>query len=202
MEVTILLVLLVSGIFYHFKSQSRLFKEISTLDSLLRESLYEHERELQEHRSDLQELDLIRAKMEGLKSSNLTPDNSVPKHIHAEKVIELCTELEDVKSRLTDMTSQFEESRGKQISSRVRLGQIGENFSTLHDQFKYDRKSTRAILQPIDLVCFEEDEVVFVEVKTGDAQLSTKQRKIRDNIKAGRVRFEVFRFDETGAHWE
>jgi predicted Holliday junction resolvase-like endonuclease len=202
MEVIFLLVLLIGGIIYHFKSHYSLSKEVSTLDHLLRETLDEHERKLQDHKEHTQELAITTAKLESLKLSTFTPDNSVPKHLHAEKVFELYSELNSVRTQLASMTSQFEESRGKQISSRVRLGQIGENFSCLHDSFKYDRKATRAILQPIDFVCFEEDEVIFIEVKTGEAQLSTKQRRIRDNIKAGRVKFEVFRFDENGAHWE
>jgi hypothetical protein len=40
-------------------------------------------------------------------------------------------------------------------------------------------------------------DIVFLDVKTGQARLNDRQRRIQDAAKAGRVRFEVFR-PETG----
>ena len=36
--------------------------------------------------------------------------------------------------------------------------------------------------KPIDYVSFGDDEITFIEVKSGNAQLSTKQRHIRDLV--------------------
>ena len=36
---------------------------------------------------------------------------------------------------LKDVTEKFEESRGKQISERVRLGQTAENFAAFFSEF-------------------------------------------------------------------
>lgn len=204
MEV-LLLVLAVAGLFYAYikaHQSKRLQDELNHLEPMLRSALIDLERELADHKESVQELAVIRAKLEGFKASTLTPDNSVPKSLHMEKVIELCNEVAGLKASLEDMTGKFEESRGKQKSEQVRIGMIGEQFACLHTNFKYDRKETKALLQPVDFVCFEENEVVFVDVKTGNSQLSSKQRKIRDNIKAGRVKFEVFRINEDGATWE
>lgn len=204
MEVVLIIVTLIglALCLFHYNQSLKLKSELAISDKLLRETLIAHDRELSDHRESVQELAVVSAKLQTLKSSTLTPDNAVPKDMHVVKVLELTAKMNELQTQLNDMTCKFEESRGKQISERVRLGQIGEQFAALHENFKYDRKETKAILQPVDFVCFEPDEVVFVDIKTGNAQLSTKQRKIRDNIRAGRVRFEVFRIDENGAKWE
>lgn len=202
MEV-VLLILASAGVICFLVNQSLKNKsQLAELNSLLNQTLIEHERELEDHKAAELELTLLKSKLEVIQSSTLTPDNSIPKHIHVEKIIAMSEDLKRVQAELNDMTCKFEESRGKQRSEQVRLGLIGEQFATLHENFKYNRKETKALLQPIDFVCFEEDEVIFVDVKTGNAQLSTKQRKIRDNIRNGRVRFEVFRINENGANWE
>ena len=161
----------------------------------------ENAQEIEDHKAAELELRLIKTKLETIQESALTPDNAVPKDIHVEKVVELSTKLTDMQNQLQQVTEKFEESRGKQISNRVKMGQIGEQFVFFNEEFKYDRKETKSLLQPIDLICFEEKEVVFVEVKTGEAKLSPKQKRIKDNINEGRVRFEVLRIDENGFHW-
>ena len=60
-------------------------------------------------------------------------------------------------------------------------------------EFKYNRKQARFLASPIDFIIFEEDEVIFMEVKTGKSQLNKNQRRIRDQIKNNQVRWEVLR---------
>jgi predicted Holliday junction resolvase-like endonuclease len=55
---------------------------------------------------------------------------------------------------------------------------------------------------PVDLVVFDgmdEDalrEIVFVEIKTGaSATLSARERRIRDTVRAGRVRWQELRIE-------
>tara|TARA_R110000824_G_scaffold64236_1_gene167911 strand:+ start:5018 stop:5389 length:372 start_codon:yes stop_codon:yes gene_type:complete len=78
-------------------------------------------------------------------------------------------------------------------SSEVRTGQIAEHFMPLLKEFKYNRKQARFLASPIDFIIFEEDEVIFMEVKTGKSQLNKNQRRIRDQIKNNQVRWEVLR---------
>lgn len=202
MEVIVLIVLF--GLFFIYKhvKDFKLKGQLDFLESTLREALIDLDAERISRRQADQQVDLMNARLQGHKESTLSPDNSVPKSLHMEKVIEMSSEVENLRGQLNDMTCKFEDSRGKQISERTRLGQIGEQFACLHTNFKYDRKETKALLQPVDFVCFEESEVVFVDIKTGNAQLSSKQRRIRDNIRNGRVRFEIFRINEDGANWE
>jgi predicted Holliday junction resolvase-like endonuclease len=193
----LMVVAIIYAIFKSYESV-KLRKETSELNSMFNQLLIDHEHELIDHRDAERELALLKAKFEGLKLSTLTPENSVPKSMHVEKVVELSQVCQSMQGQLDEMTKKFEDSRGKQISERVRLGQVGENFAAFHDQFPYDRKQVKALFQPVDLIYFGEDEVVFIDVKTGAANLSQKQKNIRDNIKNGNVRFEVHRIDENG----
>lgn len=197
-----LTLLLIGGLFYLYKSNSNLKTETQTLDQLLRETLLAHERELADHKESVQELAVIRAKLESIQSISLTPENAVPKHVHTEKIIEMSQELVSLQTQLSDMTRQFEESRGKQISERTRLGQVSENFAAFTDQFPYERKHVKALFQPVDLIYFGDDELVLIDVKSGDSTLSTKQRKIRDNVRNGNVKFRVMRINQDGISWE
>lgn len=105
----------------------------------------------------------------------------------------------EVKSaQCNELHEKFEKLQHQKISADVKLGQRYENILPFMEAFPYKDDEIRGMYNPIDLIVFRDDEVVFVEVKTGVAQLSDKQRKIRDNIKAGRVRFEVHRMDENG----
>lgn len=86
-------------------------------------------------------------------------------------------------------------------SSRATLlGQVSEQLVPLVPDFDYALEDARFLGAPIDYVVFDgygdEDadvSVVFVEVKTGNARLSRGERRIRDAVRAGRVRFETLR---------
>jgi predicted Holliday junction resolvase-like endonuclease len=93
---------------------------------------------------------------------------------------------------------KFNKLQHQKISADVKLGQKSEHLLPFLESFPYKDDEIKGLFQPIDLIVFRDDEVVFVEVKTGAAQLSEKERRIRDNIKNGRVRFEVHRINEKG----
>lgn len=65
-------------------------------------------------------------------------------------------------------------------------------------EFKYDPTEARFIGSPIDFIVFpglsanDPEEVVLVEVKSGKtARLTERERKIRDLVEAGKVRWEL-----------
>ena len=78
-------------------------------------------------------------------------------------------------------------------SSEIRTGQIAEHFTPLLKDFKYNHKQARFLATPIDFIIFEDDEIIFMEVKTGNSQLTATQRKVRDLIKEKKVKWEVLR---------
>ena len=197
MEVLLTVIIALLGLFSLsiYNRNSKLTKAGDDLQTVLNHAL-------EDQRLSEQELQLTNSKLQVLKESSLTPDNAVTKSVYEAQMLEKALKIGDLQSSLTDMTEKFETIRGKAISERVRLGMIGENFVSFHEDFKYNRKETKALFQPIDLICFEEDEVVFLEVKTGGSKLSSKQKRIKQNITEGRVRFEVLRLDDKGIHWE
>ncbi|MGD9157240.1 MAG: Holliday junction resolvase-like protein [Desulfobacteraceae bacterium] len=85
-------------------------------------------------------------------------------------------------------------------SSEIRLGKIGENLTPFVEHWPWDPKNFRFLGNPVDGIQFNEDEIIFVEIKTGKARLSKSQRKCRDIVKAGNVRFATFKITESGTN--
>lgn len=99
-------------------------------------------------------------------------------------------------------------ARAPKLSRAVNMGKIGEQVAPLLPGFSYDVKDFQWVGGKVDAIvwngleasksgeCSPDDiEIVLLEVKTGKyARLDEDQRLIRDAAKAGRVRFEVFKF--------
>lgn len=98
-----------------------------------------------------------------------------------------------IKRQNKNLTQNYSKLLSQKKSSEVRLGQISEQLAPFLDGFSYDTKNTKFLGQPIDLIAFEPDKVVFIEVKTGGAQLSPKQKHIKELIQNGQVFWEEFR---------
>jgi len=87
-------------------------------------------------------------------------------------------------------------------SQAVVTGKVSEHLVPLMGQFPYNPKDARFLGTPVDLVVFDGmndddlSQIVFVEVKTGaSAALSTRERRIRDVVRAGRVSWHELRLD-------
>lgn len=84
-------------------------------------------------------------------------------------------------------------------SRAVLTGSFSEQLAPYLPGFKYSPTEVRFIGKPIDFIVFkgmdqkEPEEVVFVEVKSGNSQLSTPERRLRDVIKNGKVSWEIYR---------
>lgn len=95
------------------------------------------------------------------------------------------------------------ESRQKAVqngiakSRAVLGGKFTEQLVPYLPDFKYDPTEARFIGSPIDLLVFPglaqgaPREIVIVEVKTGNSQLSTVENKIRELVESGMVRWEL-----------
>jgi predicted Holliday junction resolvase-like endonuclease len=83
-------------------------------------------------------------------------------------------------------------------SSEVRLGKTVENVAPFFDEWPYDSGNFRFLGNPIDGISFNDDEIVFVEIKTGMSRLSKNQTKVKSLIKDGKVKFITFRVNEKG----
>lgn len=84
-------------------------------------------------------------------------------------------------------------------SRSVLTGQIGEQLAPYFPAFPADPGDARFLGKPVDFIVFagaasgEVREVLFIEVKSGDAKLSTTERTLRDAVNAGKVRWVEYR---------
>jgi len=81
-------------------------------------------------------------------------------------------------------------------SSEVRLGKISEQMVPFTEQWPWDPNNFRFLGSPIDGISFNEDELIFIEIKTGRSKLSKGQVKVRELVETGKVRFVSCRIDQ------
>lgn len=84
-------------------------------------------------------------------------------------------------------------------SRAVLTGQIGEQLAPYFPAFPCDPADARFLGKPVDFIAFPGasaglvQEVVFIEVKSGDARLSATERALKEAVEAGRVRWVEYR---------
>jgi predicted Holliday junction resolvase-like endonuclease len=98
--------------------------------------------------------------------------------------------------------SEFEAEIRQDAIARSRsviVGKVTEHLIPHMPVFPYNPKDARFLGSPVDLIVFDGcDEgdvrrVIFLEVKTNAGALTTRERQIRDAIKAGRVEWQELR---------
>ena len=97
--------------------------------------------------------------------------------------------------KLTEETEARKKILSQKKSGEVRLGHIAEKLAPFLEDFTYNPENAIFLGQPIDYVVFEDDEVVFAEIKSGKAQLSPKQRHIKKLIENNCVSWKTIRID-------
>jgi predicted Holliday junction resolvase-like endonuclease len=98
--------------------------------------------------------------------------------------------------------NRFQQIQHDKISSEVRVGKIGENMAPFLEDWPYDPNTFRFLGNPVDGIQFCDDEIIFVEIKTGKSRLSKGQKRARDLIQQGKVSFATFRVGETGCEFK
>src|SRR6266571_511444 len=82
----------------------------------------------------------------------------------------------------------------------IHVAKISEQFAPLLPGFPYNLKDFQWVGGTIDAIVWNglEDggdvDIIFLDVKTGRAKISPRQRRIRDAVEAGRLHFKVFPF--------
>lgn len=102
-------------------------------------------------------------------------------------------EIESLSKKLEEITEAKKKVTSQKKSSEVRLGHIAETLAPFLDQFDFDPETCVFLGKPIDYISFGDDEITFIEVKSGKSQLNTKQRYIRDQVKAKLVTWKEVR---------
>jgi predicted Holliday junction resolvase-like endonuclease len=88
-----------------------------------------------------------------------------------------------------------------QRSLAVTAGKVYEQLLPYLPDFPFNPKDVRFLGSPVDFVVFdglsdgEVSRVVFVEVKTGAAELSTRERWVRDAVRERHVEWHELRLE-------
>lgn len=187
MELTSLLfIFIVLGILYLYKIQfPKIHEKARNLYAKQLDELQIKLKYLEENRIDIKEV------------------ISIKEHDRVQQELEFkLALLQDHNDEITAKLARSEEKEKTLVSQRqsnhVKLGQITENFYPLLSEFPYDPKKCTSILSPIDVLYFGDNELVFIEIKSGNSQLSQKQRNIKRIVDEGKVRFEIHRINEKG----
>ena len=98
-----------------------------------------------------------------------------------------------MKSR-KQLKQENKELRSKIKSKEVRFGKSFEHFVPFIKDFPGDKEKTVFLGMPIDFICFDDDAIKFIEVKTGQSALSPKQNKIKKMIENNQVKFIEVRY--------
>ena len=104
----------------------------------------------------------------------------------------------DYEDKLAESKKNFDTMLSQKKSSEVRVGKIGENMAPFLKDWPYDPNRFRFLGNPVDGIQFTDDEIIFVEIKTGKSRLSKTQKKIKGIVRSGNVRFATFRVGENG----
>ena len=126
------------------------------------------------------------------------------------------TEVGVLEDKITEITSESEEKseeikkqKGRAASAHTSKGQILEKWCPFLEHPEIDpdweAKNWSFMGQPIDYIIFDwrenkdiniaDGKIVMLDVKSGKSQLTTKQRRIRDLIQAGRVEWRTIRLE-------
>jgi len=88
-----------------------------------------------------------------------------------------------------------------QRSLAVTVGKVYEQLVPYLPDFPFNPKDVRFLGSPVDFVVFDGlsdgqvSRVVFVEIKTGAAELSGRERRVRDAVREGHVEWQELRLD-------
>jgi predicted Holliday junction resolvase-like endonuclease len=106
---------------------------------------------------------------------------------------DLLTSIAEVEKNLETETESRKKTLSQKKSSEVRLGNIAEKLAPFLADFTFDPEDSTFLGKPIDYIVFEDEIITFVEIKSGNSQLNSKQRHIRDLIKNKQVAWKEIR---------
>ena len=118
-------------------------------------------------------------------------------------------EIAQIMTQSEEKSQEIKKQKGRAASARTTKGQILEKWCPFLEHPDIDpdweAKNWAFMGQPIDYIVFDwrenkeinmaDGKIVMLDVKSGKSQLTTKQRRIRDLIKAGRVEWRTIRLE-------
>jgi len=114
--------------------------------------------------------------------------------LYKERLEELREEEKEIRERRKEI------SRGSEVkSTAVNIGFILERIAPCMKDFCFEKNDCRSLFDPIDYVIFEGltrkgtvNKILFVDIKTGKANLTGKQKEIRDLVEDKKVTWDTY----------
>lgn len=131
------------------------------------------------------------SKTERVRTEELAKD----KQILRDRVDLRDKEVAEARKELIEEKEAKKKVLSQKKSGEVRLGHIAEKLAPFLEDFTYDPSNATFLGQPIDYIVFEDEEIVFVEIKSGNAKLSPKQKHIKELIENNCVSWKEIRID-------
>jgi len=121
----------------------------------------------------------------------------------------LTNEIEEITTQSEEKSMEIKKQKGRAASAHTTKGQILEKWCPFLEHPEIDpdweAKNWSFMGNPIDYIIFDwrndkainlaDGKVVMLDVKSGKSQLTTKQRRIRDLIQAGKVEWKTIRLE-------
>lgn len=101
--------------------------------------------------------------------------------------------LEQLKITHKNICAKFSSLQSNQASITSRTGTVAEKLVPFLEACPFDPREMQFLGQPIDYIVFNEEKIVFIEVKTMKAHFSAKQKQIKKLVEAGKVEFMEIR---------
>ena len=114
--------------------------------------------------------------------------------LYKQRLDELKQHAEEIRKRRGEI------SRGSEVkSTAVNIGFILERIAPCMKDFCFERNDCRSLFDPIDYVIFEGltrkgsvSKILFVDIKTGRAKLTGKQKEIRGLVEGKKVKWDTY----------
>lgn len=118
------------------------------------------------------------------------------------------TPPQDLLDQLRHAAEEFEAKKKKIIaesiekSKQVYIGKTLEHLAPTVSKFGHQPRDCRFLAEPIDFIAFDGlfndnkvNKITFIDAKTGEADLTPRQKSIRKAIENSKVYFEEFRLE-------
>ncbi len=115
--------------------------------------------------------------------------------LYQEKVAECKVREKELREKRKKISEKSEIS-----TAAINIGFILERIAPTMRDFRFDRNDCRSLFDPIDYIIFEGlskknsvSKILFTEIKTGKANLTGKQKEIRNLVQHKRVTWETYK---------
>jgi predicted Holliday junction resolvase-like endonuclease len=121
-----------------------------------------------------------------------------------DSITERKKELDEKEKDYLNRINVLEESLSEEIetrkkitsqkkSSEVRLGLVAETLAPFLDQFNFEPEECSFLGKPIDYISFGEEEITFIEIKSGNAKLNQNQKRIKKQVEDKKIKWKEVR---------